>query len=187
MKKLNQKGFGAAEWIIILLIILALLALGWYVAEQKKSTPAKTDSAQKAQTDAAEKPAQESSPAAKKYLEIKELGIKIELNAATDDAYYIMKNNYAYLSLTSLKAAAAECGADKTGVVAIGKYVKTDLDEQSGKTYGDLAAAEGKVIGNDAYYMSRSQAYCSEDKTIQAKQQAAWDAYKAQSSTIQLL
>ena len=186
MKKLNQKGFGAAEWIIILLIIMALIALGWYVAKAKKSTPAKTDSAQKAQTDVAEA-TEKSSPVAKKYLEIKELGIKIELNAATDDAYYIMKNNYAYLSLTSLKTAEAECGADKTGVVSIGKYIKTDLDEQSGKTYGDLATAEGKVIGNDAYYMSRSQAYCSDDKTIQAKQQAAWDAYKAQSSTIQLL
>ncbi len=182
MKKLNQKGFGAAEWIIILLIIMALIALGWYVA--------KADSAQKAPTPAAkatEKPAQEPQPAAKKYLEIKELGIKIELNAAIDDAYYIMKNNYAYLSLTSLKTAAPECGADKIGVVAIGKYLKTDLYEQSGETYGALATAGGKVIGNDAYYMSRSQAYCSDDIAIQAKQQAAWDAYKAQSSTIQLL
>lgn len=178
------------EWLIILLIILMLIALGWYVAKSKKSTPAKSDSAQKAQSPAtktSEKPAQKPLIVAKKYLEIKELNIKIELNTSTDDAYYIMKNNYAYLSLTSLKNAAAECGADKTGVVAIGKYDKNALDEQSGKTYGDLAITEGKVIGNDAYYMSRSQAYCSEDKTIQVKQQEAWDAFKAQSSTIQIL
>lgn len=190
MKKLNQRGFGAIEWIIILIIIMAMIALGWYVAKTKKTTPTKTDSAQKTQLPAVkttEKPAAKSTPATKKYLEINELGIKMELNTVTDDAYYIMKNGYAYISLTSLKTVAAECGADKTGVVSIGKYNKTDVDDQSGKTYGELAATDGKVIGSDAYVVSRSQAYCSDDITIQAKQQAAWDAFKTQSSTIQLL
>lgn len=189
-QKLNQSGFGMAEWMIILLIILALVAVGWYVAKSKKSTPAKANSAQQTQTPAAkpaEKPAAKPLPAAKKYLEIKELGIKIELNTSTDDAYYIMKNGYAYLSTTSLKAADAECAADKTGVVAIGKYTKTDVEEMSGKTYAELATASGKVIGNDAFWMNRSQANCSQVPATQIKQQAAWDDFKAQASTIQTL
>jgi len=116
---------------------------------------------------------------------IKEWSVKIELSDTINDAYYIMKNGYAYLSLTSLKNSSAECAADKTGVAALGKYKTTDTEDMSGKTYAQLAAISGAVIGQDAYYLSRSQAYCSEDPIIRQKQQAAWDGFSAQDTTIQ--
>lgn len=188
MEKLNEKGFGFWELLLLLLLILILIALGWWVWKQKGNNKPADSGQQQSQPKQEQKPAAEKpQETAKKYLEIKELGIKMELGDSTTDAYYIMKNGYAYISTTSLKTADAECGADKTGVVAIGKYAKTDVDEQSGKTYGDLATASGAVIGNDAYYMSRSQAYCSQDAGIQAKQQAAWDGFKAEAKTIQAL
>ena len=190
MKKLNQKGFGVWEVLLMLLLILLLIAVGWWVWKQKDNNKPAGDSANQQQAQqSAEKAAEKPKEAAKKYLEIPELGIKIELNAATDDAYYVIKNGYAYLSTTSLKNANAECAADKTGVAAIGKYTKTDMDEQSGKTYeADVAAgASGVVIGNSAYILNRSQAYCSDDVNVQAKQQAAWNAFLTQAKTIQAL
>lgn len=189
MKKLNQKGFGIGEVLLILLLILLIIAAGWWVWKQKDSNKPADSASQQQSQQPAEKSAEKPKEAAKKYLEIPELGVKMELTATTDDAYYVMKNGYAYVSLTSLKTANAECAADKTGVAAIGKYTKTAVDEQSGKTYEAevTGGASGVVIGNNAFILNRSQAYCSDDMNVQAKQQAAWNAFLTQGKTIQAL
>lgn len=195
MKKINQKGFGIWELLLLLLLLLILLALGWWVWNQKNDNKPADNSSSSSQQQAEPKK-EEQKPAAekpketpKKYLEIKELSVKIELNAAIDDAYYIMKDGYAYLSLTSLKNADPECAADKTGVAAIGAYTKTDINDMSGKTYEEQvkAGGSGVIIGNKAYVLDRSQAYCSEKVDVQTKQQAAWDGFLTQAKTIQSL
>jgi hypothetical protein len=179
MKKLNQKGFGFWEFFLLLLLILLLLWLFWYVWQQSK----KQDESSKLQgaTSSQAVKNEESAPEkAKKFLEIPELGIKMELDATTDDAYYIMSNGYAYLSLTSLKGI-DDCAADKTSIAAISKTLKTEVDEMTGKTYEQIA---DKVIGDNAYFVTPAQALCTEQPAAKAKNLAARDAFPKLASTI---
>lgn len=190
MKKLNQKGFSPFEIIIMLLLLLILLLLGWWVWQQQNKDKSAGDSGkQQAAEKKEEKPAEKPQEKQKKYLEIKELGVKVELDDTTTDAYYVMQNGYAYVSTTALKNASSECAAEKTGVVAVSKAAKGEYDEMLGKTYEQHIndGGYGVIIGNNVYMMTRSQAYCSEDVNIQAKQQAAWNSFMAQAKTMQAL
>ena len=195
MKKLNQKGFGAVEIVLLVVLVGIIAGAGWYVYQSQKKTKESLDNANQnieqisksnKEINEADKKSENSS---KKYLEIKELGVKVELDDATADAYYVMQNGFAYISTTSLKNAGPECSAEKTGVVAISKVNKTDTDEMTGKTYEQQIkdGGSGVIIGNNVYLMNRSQAYCSEDVDVQAKQQAAWNSFLAQAKTMQAL
>lgn len=197
MKKLNQKGIGVVEVLLLLVLVGLIAAVGYYVYNSQKKTNESLDNASQSLTDAA-KASQEAKEENKEssYLVIKELGIKIELTSGIEDAYYVMKDGIAYLSTISLNAADPECGADGTSVVAVTKAKKTDqgapggAGAMPGETYEDAAKKPGSdivIIGNDAYFLTRSQSYCSEDVKIQAKQQAAWNAFLAQAKTIQAL
>lgn len=193
MKKLNQMGFGIWELLLLLLLILLLILLGWWVWKQKgDNKPA--DNSAPAQSEpkkaTGEKPsAEKPKEVAKKYLEIKELGVKVELDDTTSDAYYVMQNGYAYVSTTALKNASTECAAEKTGIVAISKAAKGEYDEMLGKTFEQHIkdGGSGVVIGNNVYLMTRSQAYCSEKVDVQTKQQAAWNSFLAKAKTMQAL
>lgn len=182
MKKLNQKGFGLWELLLLLVLILLLLWLFWYVWQQGQ----KQDDAPKAQSDTSQAAKSEPKKVAekpKKYLEITELGIKMELDDATDDAYYIMKNGYAYLSLTSLKNI-DDCAADETSIAAVSKAKKSDVDEMSGQTYEEIAKTNGKAIGEFVYLITPAQAYCTEQPDAKLKNIAARDAFPKLASTI---
>ncbi len=191
MKKLNQKGFGILEILLLSILLIILIFFGWWVWKQKgQNKPAESaNQPQQSQPKKeAEKPAEKQQEVAKKYLEIKEFSVKLELDAATDDAYYVMKDGYAYISLNSLKNT-DQCAADKTGIVAVGQYNKTDMNEQTGKTYEAqiTSGGSGAVVSNKAYLIERSQAYCSENVDAQTKQQAAWNSFLAKAKTIQAL
>ncbi len=177
MKKLNNKGYGILEFLLILIIIILLALIGWWV--WKQSQPDETSKPQSGAQQAA--PQEDAKDQEKKeeakYLEIKEFGIKMKLDDATDDAYYIMDNGYAYLSLTSLKNI-DDCAADETSIAAVAEVKKTDVNEQTGKTYEEEAkAGSGTLVGNNVYVVSQAQAYCSEDKAVQTKAEAARAAF----------
>lgn len=189
MTKLNQKGFGIGEILLLLLVLILLILAGWWTWKQKANNkPANSPTPAQTSEKPAEKPVEKPQETPKKYLEIKEFSVKLELDAATDDAYYLMKNGYAYISLSALKNV-DECAAEKTGMVAVSQNNKTDVEEQSGKTYEALiqAGGSGAIVGNKAYLMNRSQAYCSENLDTQTKQQAAWNSFLAKAKTIQAL
>jgi hypothetical protein len=171
MKKLNNKGFGILELLLLLLLLLILIFLFWWVWQQNQKN---NDSNQpQGGVEVVQKAEDKKDKVVSvKYLEIPELSVKLKLNSDTDDAYYVMKNGYAYLSLTSLKDV-DDCAADETGIAAVGKYKKTDVNEQTGKTY----ATEGTVIGNFAYTISQAQAYCTQKPTEQKTAEAARAAF----------
>lgn len=184
INKLNEQGFGFWEWILLLLLLLLIAFIGWYVWQQNQ----KNQQSNQPESSVEVKETTDSSTSSVTYLEIPELGIKVQLGDATSDAYYVMQNGYAYISLNSLKNT-DECAAEKTGIVAVSKVAKTDTDEQLGETYEAYinGGGNGVIIGDNAYLMNRSQAYCSEDVTVQAQQQAAWDGFLAQAKTMQSL
>lgn len=83
----NQKGFGLALAIIILVVILFIGAAGWYVwRSQNKSQVPLTTSIQSQNNQQIEN---------EKYLEIKEWGIKIKLTYA-DSLTYSLKGTPGY-------------------------------------------------------------------------------------------
>src|SRR3990167_3495259 len=97
--KNNQKGFGVWELLLLLLLILLLILLGLWVWQQGKNN----DQAQPASDNQSISEQQKPEEKQTKYLEIKEWGVKVELDDATTDAYYVMQNGYAYVSLSSIK------------------------------------------------------------------------------------
>ncbi len=171
----NQKGFGIWELLLLLLLLLLLIFIFWWVLEQNKKNQESNQpqsNVEVQQNTEKKKTAPKKKKPAAKYLEIKELGIKLKLNAATDDAYYEMKNGYAYLSLTSLKNV-DDCAALETGIAAVGQYGKDDTDEQTGKAY----STEGTVIGSYAYTIDSAQAYCTTKPAEQKIAEAARSAF----------
>lgn len=173
MKKLNQKGFGLWELILLLLLIILLGLLGWWVWQQNQEGKNNNASQSSSQNAEESEPAEE----AAKYLEIPELGVKLKLDNATEDAYYTMSSGYAYLSLTSLKDV-DDCAADETSIAAVSKVKKTDTNEMTGKTYEQEANdGHGTIIGENVYIVSQAQAFCTEQAGPQAKAEAARSAF----------
>ncbi len=85
MKILNNKGFGAIESILIVVIIAAIGGAGYYVYNSQKKTNAALDNASKAQSDPqkSEKKEKVETKVVEKneesgFFEIKELGVKFK-------------------------------------------------------------------------------------------------------------
>jgi hypothetical protein len=121
-------------------------------AEKKEETPTET-------------------PAASKYLEIKELGVKIKLTNATAalDLYYYVKPNdslqRAFLSSNPLKS--TSCSAD--GIAPPAALIKRSEQEVQADSFYANVPSVSKKIGTNYYYFQGSQAACSEDSAMQAK------------------
>lgn len=174
MKKINQSGFGLWELFLLIILILVFIWLFWYVWQQNKIN----EESSKPQDGTSQINKKEEKPKEPQisYLEIPEMGIKMQLDDATKDAYYVMKNGYAYLSLESLKNI-DECAAEETSIAAISKAKKTDKDELSGMTYAEVAKDNGIVIGEFAYFITPAQAYCTEQPDAKLKNIAAREAF----------
>jgi hypothetical protein len=184
VKKLNANGFTIFEILVVVLLFSIVLILGWWVWQQQ----GKSKSSDNATSSQSAQPKAEEKQDTKKYLSIKELGVKVELDKTIEDAYYVMQGGYAYLSLKSFQTV-DDCSAERGGMVAVSKVAKGEYDQMFGKTYEQYIkdSGDGVVIGNNAYLMTRSQAYCSEVLDTQAQQQAAWNSFMAQAKTMQAL
>lgn len=94
--RIRQKGFAAVEGLLIFVAVASIVAVGVYVARTNKGPAA--DSAIVSTPKPEENTAQ-SAQSEKKYLEIKEHGVKFELNDDIADAYYSRsKDGYIYFS-----------------------------------------------------------------------------------------
>lgn len=185
----NQAGFGHLEIVLILLVIVLTVAAGWAVWKlQTKHSSTSSTSSNNQKVSSFEECAKlhpvtasypsmcnhegktyyqqvEDKPLApnstEKYLEIKEWGVKFPLNDQIDDAYYVFKNENAYLSVRSL--ASTDCAADKVTTGALSKF--------------SSAEAGTTKAGNSYYAVVSPQATCSEDTAIQEKADAARAAF----------
>jgi hypothetical protein len=97
-KKLNQKGFGAIEALLILIIVAGLGFVGWYVMNSNKQ--------KKGQVSNIDKSAVQTTPSTKsndqKYI-FREMGVKIDLPDALSGLTYAVSNSdgVQYLALTN--------------------------------------------------------------------------------------
>lgn len=167
----RQAGFTAVEAIMIVLVVLALAAGGWYIW-QKKATDSKSSASTTETTAQTNEEKASGDEDADAYITIKEWGVRFKLDGTTKDGYYAIKENepnYAFVSLKSLTD--PECAPNKTSVGLFTRFQKDDVDPISGQPYLDLVGADAKKVGNYYYFFTHAQAYC--DESAQPKLEAA--------------
>lgn len=197
MKK--QSGFGLIEIIIIVAVIAAIGIGGWWVWQNNKSTTGQ----QSQQPSAATNNEQEVSPS---ILEIKELGIKIELSDAIKDAYYSSVNypvalggsapGFGLRSLDSVPGCKVYAIKDLSGEYTINRGVAElswDIYDADRISYGGDPAKSGfgslpnasRVDNNWFAIDTANSTECkSSDAAIQAKIDAAKAAFEKAGKTI---
>lgn len=164
--KVNQRGFGVVEIVVVIVMVGLLGAVGWLVHDRQKIKTENKDMAAQTSVQTDEQAKQESKDEEKQtnYFEIKELGVKFELSDNLSGLYYAIgnSNRTAYFSLNEFKG--TDCAADKTAQVALTRY--TDEDFASDPM---VSKEQARKIGDYYYLTIGGQAACSENDKIQEK------------------
>ncbi len=174
----QQKGFGALEGLLVILILLVVSFGGWYVWNNSSNKDESTADKSLVQTESAnlqsnaDTAATNAAPASssKKYLEISELGVKLALTDQTDDLTFSMDSSKtAILSSSSLSKAEPKCAADYRGsenndVYGIGMLSYfTDPNGYElfgGDTTNISAYPEATKVSDKYFYFATNQSYC---------------------------
>ncbi|MDB5175852.1 MAG: hypothetical protein JWM81_710 [Candidatus Saccharibacteria bacterium] len=169
----NQKGFGAVELILILVIIGLIAGGGLYVLKNKDKD---SDSSAKTSTSASAVPAASSSSdhaaagstSSANELAIKELGVKVVFTASVSDLYYqVHDSSYANISSQKLKQTdEAHCGAgvSATAPLGVGSYIDPNApDSGAGTSTNKQAYGDGVVVSGTHYYLRKAQGACNQD------------------------
>jgi len=187
--KRKQQGFSAVEGIIILLVALLLALIGWWIWQQnqKKDDDSKKDNSSQQSQNTEQQNQDSEQNDNQTYLVITEWDVRFKTEANNIDAYYVIeqgKPDYAYLSLNSLKNV-DDCAADKTSVGVYTRFTKDDIDPIAEQKYLDLYPNAPKV-GNYYFIFTQPQAYCSENQATITKAEAATQAFKANTATVEV-
>lgn len=187
----HQKGFTLVEGLLVVLIVAALGAGGWYMYSRSQSNDtASTTSVQ-----------QKPKASAKAYLAIPEAGIRLPLTEAIKDAYYSVRsegdNKYIHLStryfdnLKGFEACRSNATSGEQGLAVVDS-AKVGDDHFGGPwTQADLEAFPNTKIGDMYYWITGAQAVCwnpdafsESDPSVQKAQQIR-KAFEAQSTAIE--
>lgn len=134
MNKLNQKGFGVIESLLILIALTMIGGVGFYVVnanKDKEETKPVSQSNQQAET----KPAEQKKS---QYLEIKEFGVKIKLDDNLKGIKYVVpQDGEIALSSDELTPLVKACfpneeqlGANQSVLMSVGKTNGTYAQKQ---------------------------------------------------------
>lgn len=174
----SQGGVGALVVVIVIVVMALVSGAGYYVYQRNQSTKLASTTDNQSAAASTTKPKPPASPPAvkdtKKYLVIKEWGVKFALDGQTDSAVYSIKAdlpNVAYLSLKKVSDIAPRCAADKQSMAAIGRL--TEAEQEAFVADPNKAGAPGTVhIGKYWYNFEHSHASCTDneaqDKAINA-------------------
>lgn len=182
--KRKQNGFTMVEFLIILFVLLLLILIGWWIWHQNQK---KDEDAKKEETSQQSQNAEQQSQDNQTYLVIKEWDVRFKTEANNPDAYYVIeqgKPDYAYLSLDSLKNV-DDCAADKTSTGVYTRFTKDDIDPISEEKYITMYPNAPKV-GNYYFIFTQPQAYCSDNQATITKADAAMQAFKANTATVEV-
>jgi Tfp pilus assembly protein PilV len=178
----KQKGFSVIEGLLILVIVGILGGVGYYVWNSSKASP--EDSSTLNTNNTATSPSNTSNPAPveKKYLTIKEWGVKFTLSSGILDASYTIGEfdyNTDFLRTEALK------GTECTGGYII-KFKSSDFNSESKQDYIKEFPDAIKIKDNYyAYGLNPANVECSDDKAIQAKANKAAAEFKKAINTVQ--
>ncbi len=171
----NQKGFGAVEALLILVIVGIIGGAGWYVFQSQKKTNQSLDNANKSLTELSQQKNVEQSKDETEYIEIKEWGVRFALNDDYSDMYYLVKPSqdsgyqFAYFSTKSIDIVAPECAVDKTSQLALGRYKKNSTNDKSKYYTETFQSTYLRTIGNYDYTYSLGNGGCAESSITEQK------------------
>lgn len=161
MSQFKSEGFSLVEVLLIILVVTVVGFAGYYVWNtQKEDKSVDSTSQSKKSTKQKQSP---QAKATEKYLSIPEVGIKFQLSAEIQDAYYFMsQQGYIYLSTRTLDStkdaegcAAKDNNGTASGLLAlvIGKAGQPNNSIASGDpwTQQELDNSGLTKVG-DAYY-----------------------------------
>ena len=164
--KLNQKGFGAVEGLLLVIALTLIVGVGFYVVNANKGKEDTTTNAQ-ASTKTETKPTETK----KQYLEFKSAGVKMELNEQTKHAYVgTTSEDDAYISSHYFddKPAFEGCkvNGQASGIIALSSAKVGDDHFGSPWTEADLKGFSDVKIGDTYYWMTPGNGPCWDpDKT----------------------
>ncbi|MGB4758785.1 MAG: hypothetical protein WBP26_01890 [Candidatus Saccharimonadales bacterium] len=163
MAKHNQKGFGAVEIIVIILVLCLIGGAAWYVlgAKKKDASPQK-DQSQSQTTETADEP----TPDTEHTIAIPEWGVAIATGTKNDIDYTVKTSDdgTAYISLTTQAVKGSTC-VDDTG--SIGSILKNPP-----ATAQSYVAAQKSLDGTE-YAWTPGGDNCAPDKEVLKEYQAA--------------
>ncbi len=147
LTKRDQSGFSVIEALLIVLVVAALVVIGFMVYQRHKPSVAKNSTATgTTQTTGQQKSGTTTQPATQ-YLDIKEWGVKLPFSSAINDAYYAVgsnvgadgKPNTIWLGLTLLNSNGCNASPNNPSsfkpLGAIVRVLPTDKDPGTGKLY----------------------------------------------------
>jgi uncharacterized protein (UPF0333 family) len=108
IKRLNQKGFGALEVLLLLVIVGIIGGAGWYVYQSQKKTNESLDKANQnietiAQNKKTTEKATEKPNDSVKHVDIPELGIRVTFDEADKVSYKLQTGNCSLVPITDTK------------------------------------------------------------------------------------
>lgn len=163
-------GFTLIEVLLVVIAITLIIGIGFYIFTTNKQSKGTRSTAQNI-SNSSKSPTDQSGQTKKKYLNIKELGIKFELTDKLKDAKYLANNhNNVYVSVgyfDNLEGFNGCRAVDGGGLIAI-SYAKIGDDYFGSPITEDMLQNNFKAVKvNDTYYWftANSQAPC-------------WDIYK---------
>ena len=175
MKNTNQRGFGAVEAIIVLVIIAAITAVGYIVLHGHSSNIKPATTVNKPSTAAGS----QNQTVRRSTLFIKNWGISLKYDGtqATLDYSFIGTADEAVLTSSQLSKAFPFCGLSVTANTGIGKLVRGKVSDSyaSGQTYQqyvDKNPALAATIGAYVYIYQPAQEPCSGSTTNSLQVQA---------------
>jgi hypothetical protein len=196
IKKLNQKGFGAMEFLLIFVVLGLIIGVTLYVINAKKDTENSLQSTNStnSQTDENESTKTTQAPNSKEsindqktdtatinYLTIKEWGVKAENKSDLTLSYKIsFDGKSASFTSSAVQDLTPRCDAQSGSGGSINRFIATD--EIKGHKISDYIKDEGVVyknIGQYYYIFEHSQALCGSDPAKSSPlEQATNDAVK---------
>lgn len=178
--KLNNKGFGVVEGLLVLVIIGIVGGTGYYVFNANK----KADSGSNGSKIVSDKrkvfPNQIITENNTNYLLIKEWGVKFPVSEKMQDIYYYYKKynggEAVYFSNKALATKFPECAADQTSRIALGRYVKGDtLKDEPVERISDAVMVEGHYYVHEgpdsSCYNEGTEGSPKKDKTDNVKKE----------------
>lgn len=177
MKKIGQKGFTFVEGLLIVIALSVVVGLGYYVNSTNKDEkkPEKMTQANDQKQIEATKTPEET-----QYLTIKEWGVKIPLTDVTKNSTYRIENGYVYLDVAIEDDTLNECKG-QAGITKVSNLNENPYNVPYNPS--ELEKVGSKV--NDVYYfISGSQATCSENTKVQEQATAIRTEWLKQSKSI---
>ena len=164
MKKLNQKGFGLVEGLLILIAVTLIGFVGYYIYHTQKQADKNLTIPSTSNT--VSNKTSSSSKAQENYLTIKEWGVRIALSATSEGAYYKQRDSDqtsppTFIDVFSIKS---DSLVGPKGVTCKGEYIalllrlpKNDPNWQDPQYVG--ASLAQKDIGDYKYNLATKKQY----------------------------